>query len=72
MLKWLRNRDETTCEVSYILYDLAREERVAVIRNIGRGQRRFRVQIEQRVPWHRHTLESAKRDCEHVYINTRG
>lgn len=69
MLKWVRERDKTTCENVHVMYD--GPWKIATIRNEGKGPRRFRVQIKQNVPWHRRSLKIAKSDCEFVYVNTK-
>jgi len=69
MLTWYRERDTVTCEMAHIMYEDGRK--IAVIRNTGRGARRFEVQIKQNTPWHRRSLKSAKNDCEFVYLNTK-
>ena len=68
-LIWYRERDPVTCQMSHIMYDGG--QKVAVVRNNGKGARRFEVQIKQNSPWHRRKLESAKSDCEFVYLNTK-
>jgi hypothetical protein len=68
-IRWLRERDTTTCENIHIMYDGPFQ--IATIRNKGKGPRRFEVQIKKNTPWHRRSLQSAKSDCEWVYINTK-
>lgn len=71
MLKWFRERDHSTCEMVHVMYDMDLGRKVATVKNGGRGARRFEVQIKQNVPWHRRNLQSAKVDCEFVYLNTK-
>ena len=68
-LEWQRERDPITCLMHHVMYDGSK--RVATIKNTGRGARRFEVQINKNSPWHRRNLQSAKNDCEFVYINTK-
>lgn len=69
MIMWQRERNPVTCENVHIMYDGMRK--VAMIRNRGKGPRRFEVQIKENTPWHRRSLTSAKNDCEFVYLNTK-
>ena len=68
-LRWLRERDSNTCENIHVMYDGPRQ--VATVRNNGKGPRRFEVQIKTNSPWHRRSLQSAKNDCEWVYLYTK-
>lgn len=68
-LRWFRERNSDTCENIHVMYDGSRQ--VATIRNVGKGPRRFEVQIKKNSIWHRRSLQSAKSDCEWVYLNTK-
>lgn len=66
-LDWQRERHPDTCENVHVMYDGARK--VAFIRNLGKGPRKFEVKIKSNTPWHRRSLKSAKSDCEFVYLS---
>ena len=43
--------------------------KVAVVKGVKHPYGKFEVKIKEQWPWHRKTLDLAKRDCEFVYIN---
>lgn len=67
MIKWQRERDSVTCSNAHYMYDGSKK--VAIIKAVKHPRGRFEVKIKDAMPWHRKTLESAKRDCEFIYIN---
>ena len=69
MIQWRKERNRETCENVHVMYD--GPGMVATIRNMGKGPRRFQVQIRNNLPWHRRSLKAAKLDCEWVYNNTK-
>jgi hypothetical protein len=67
ILAWQREIYTDTCENVHVLYDGS--QKVAFIRNLGKGPKRFEVKIKSNSPWHRRSLKIAKTDCEFVYLN---
>ncbi len=67
MIKWQKERDAITTQLLHCMYDGSKM--VATIRGCKHPKGKFEVRIKQAWPWHRKTLELAKRDCEFVYIN---
>ena len=67
MIKWQRERDFHTTQVTHCMYDGSKM--VAVVKAVKHPRGKFEVKIRDAMPWHRKTLDSAKRDCEFVYIN---
>lgn len=69
MIRWEKIRDDVTCEVYHKMYDSDYPKPVAVIRKAGKASKPYRVQILDRIPWHRKTLKIAKADAEHIYLH---
>ena len=67
MIKWQKERDLNTTQLTHTMYDGSKK--MAVIRSVTHPYGKFEVKIKDHSPWHRKTLDCAKRDCEFVYIS---
>ncbi len=67
MISWQKERDPQTTQLTHTMYDGSKK--VAVVKGIRHPYGKFEVRIKEQWPWHRKTLDLAKRDCEFVYIN---
>lgn len=69
-LVWEKIRDPDTCELYHTMYDPYINKYVAEIHKV-KNTKPYKVQILDRIPWHRKTLKSAKIDCEWIYANAK-
>ena len=67
-LVWEKFRDPETCEMYHMLWDPIINKYVAEIHKV-KNTKPYQVKILERVPWHRKSLKSAKKDCEWIYEN---
>lgn len=69
MISWQKERDIVTTQLTHCMYEDGKK--VAIVHSVKHPHGKFIVKVRDSQPWHRRSLDSAKRDCEFVYINTK-